>query len=44
MNTQYFKERLLKEERELLSRIERAEASARETRDDGVRDPGDESA
>jgi DnaK suppressor protein len=43
MNTEHFKQRLRKEEQELLRRIERAQVSGRETLDDGVRDAADES-
>ena len=43
MNTEHFKQRLLAEEQELLTRIKRAETSAREGVVDSVRDRGDES-
>jgi len=43
MNTDYFKQRLLAEEQELLERIERAEVIAREPVNDTVQDLGDES-
>src|SRR6266850_8159045 len=43
MNTEYFKQRLLAEEQELLARIQRAETSARESVDDSVHDRGDDS-
>jgi len=43
MNTEHFKQRLLAEEQELLTRINRAETSAREGVVDYVRDRGDES-
>ena len=43
MNTEYFKQRLLAEEQELLPRIQRAESSAREPGDDAVHDRGDDS-
>ncbi len=43
MNTEHFKQRLLAEEQELLTRIKRAETSAREVVGDSVRDRGDES-
>jgi len=43
MNVEHFKQRLLAEEQELLSRIERTETSARESSDDAVHDQGDES-
>jgi DnaK suppressor protein len=43
MKTKLFKQRLLAEEQELLTRIKRAEASAREGVFDSVHDRGDES-
>ncbi len=43
MNTEYFKQKLLAEEQELLARIQRAESSAREPGDDSVHDRGDDS-
>jgi len=43
MNIEHFKEKLLAEEQELLSRIQRVETSARETGDDAVHDQADES-
>ena len=43
MNTEHFKQLLIAEEQELLARMNRAEATARESRDEGVHDRGDES-